>query len=674
MSSILWQQYPSQESLNSGGSWSWQDARRQYAAALTNTSLEERGNDFADTFLALGHLTHLVQDASVPAHTRNDDHLLILDPDGYEAWVEATRSNAHEKFEEIIASSFRPSETIFTSTGNPQAPVPVARLIDTDQFDGLNGAILTSNTIGMSEYTNGNFVSDDTIFLDFLLPRPQSLSPGFFVPEGQGQRQYFSKVGAGEQVDYFVAEGVWDERLRLGQTALGDYVLTDRVFEAYARKLLPRAVGYSAALLNYFFRGRIDMKPDPNVSGQYIITNLGPETLKGEFNLYYDDAQGNRYPVVPDPTNPQASVPWPTQGNGLAPQATMTVTFTPRATPAPKTAGEYMLVFKGEMGEEEPSNGSVGAVAAKTVNLSFSSFLLITSSGIYRSQSLGNGWERIGDSAEIAADYPYYSYGLRVWGEFINEHLLFLTGSRVWKSEDGGRTFVAAFDPEEIDSRAITYLGGTELLAQVSFHETLGFKNLYSPDLGATWQVQSEEDNWLSFLRYAGNGRVFSDLVVEQSAGLSESLNKGITWSAVKPVVDGDVLDNCTGDSCRVWEIGSIAWNQVEGEGNVLLVGGSVGVVGEVSSEPPFTCCLWKSRDGGNTWRHIATPLGIPSSIALSPTGEALMIVVAYNSATSSFEHSVYKSTDAGEGWELTENPDEGEGLGVVYLGNRIGP
>jgi hypothetical protein len=28
----------------------------------------------ADTFDTLGHLTHLVQDASVPAHTRNDAH------------------------------------------------------------------------------------------------------------------------------------------------------------------------------------------------------------------------------------------------------------------------------------------------------------------------------------------------------------------------------------------------------------------------------------------------------------------------------------------------------------------------------------------------------------------------------------------------------------------------
>lgn len=153
---------------------------------------------------------------------------------------------------------------------------------------------------------------------------------------------------------HFVAEGVWHERLRLGQTAVGDYILTDRVFEDYARKLLPRAVGYSAALLDYFFRGKIDLEPDPNGSGQHLITNRGTETLKGEFNLYYDDAQGNRYPVS---LTPAAT-------DGLAPQATMTVSFTPPTTPAPKTPGEYMLVFKGDMGEEKTV-----AIAAREIRV-----------------------------------------------------------------------------------------------------------------------------------------------------------------------------------------------------------------------------------------------------------------------------------------------------------------
>jgi hypothetical protein len=36
----------------------------------------------------------------------------------------------------------RPSSGIFTLTGNGRAPVPIARLIDTDLFGGLNFGVL----------------------------------------------------------------------------------------------------------------------------------------------------------------------------------------------------------------------------------------------------------------------------------------------------------------------------------------------------------------------------------------------------------------------------------------------------------------------------------------------------------------------------------------------------
>ncbi len=38
-------------------------------------------------------------------------------------------------------------------------------------------------------------------------------------------------------------------------------MLDDLVFQNYAAHLLPRAIGYSAGLLDYFFRGRIEIAP-----------------------------------------------------------------------------------------------------------------------------------------------------------------------------------------------------------------------------------------------------------------------------------------------------------------------------------------------------------------------------------------------------------------------------
>lgn len=95
-SSVQWGQNPSQDPFPfglGGGNWSWQDARRHYLNALTRPRKEDQGNQpgrdtaFAETFEALGRLTHLIQDASVPAHVRNDPHpRLLRNPDWYEEW------------------------------------------------------------------------------------------------------------------------------------------------------------------------------------------------------------------------------------------------------------------------------------------------------------------------------------------------------------------------------------------------------------------------------------------------------------------------------------------------------------------------------------------------------------------------------------------------------------
>ena len=48
-------------------------------------------------------------------------------------------------------------------------------------------AEVIGTAIGLAEYTNGNFLSQDTIFEDFALPREQSLEAQPSVAEGGGQ-------------------------------------------------------------------------------------------------------------------------------------------------------------------------------------------------------------------------------------------------------------------------------------------------------------------------------------------------------------------------------------------------------------------------------------------------------------------------------------------------------
>lgn len=89
---ILWSQETGQVV---GGKHSWHDARDTYFQALTAPSDSERKSLYAETFKSLGHLIHLVQDAAVPSHTRNDTHLSYKgfgDPDSFHGWAESEQA------------------------------------------------------------------------------------------------------------------------------------------------------------------------------------------------------------------------------------------------------------------------------------------------------------------------------------------------------------------------------------------------------------------------------------------------------------------------------------------------------------------------------------------------------------------------------------------------------
>ena len=163
----------------------------------------------------------------------------------------------------------------------------IRRVDDNDSFTYS----LTLPNLGVAEYTNGNFLSRGTIFRDFDLPRPTSLEPTPFAEaEGARFRTYFSKVTEGEAVPHFVAVGALQRKLREAlqvdrdEVPAGGWVLEDRVHRDYAARLIPRAVGFSAALLDYFFRGRLDVDlfadPDDPTLVRVRGTNASDEALR----------------------------------------------------------------------------------------------------------------------------------------------------------------------------------------------------------------------------------------------------------------------------------------------------------------------------------------------------------------------------------------------------------
>jgi hypothetical protein len=293
-SAILWAQGPQNSDtvlgfdLNPGGDWSWKKTRENYFTALTSKVQSDRDTMFANTFRGLGQLMHLIEDMSVPEHTRNAYHATYA----YEEWVRDNQNVLTQAFSNPV---FFDMATLITTPSEfgADAPVPIANLFDTNQYDGTNPQITTqyltaintptgparSDVIGLSEYTNANYVSKTTLFAAaFPFPAQSSVivDPDTYkvVNPLSGQkksRPYYAKIADGE-TGYLLA-GV--PFLKFEADKISEIngvmihiteeipIMDGNVYRGYAANLLPRAVGYSAQLLNYFFRGTLEISaPD----------------------------------------------------------------------------------------------------------------------------------------------------------------------------------------------------------------------------------------------------------------------------------------------------------------------------------------------------------------------------------------------------------------------------
>ncbi|MGH2599787.1 MAG: hypothetical protein ACRDJ9_10405, partial [Dehalococcoidia bacterium] len=347
-SSILW----GQNATLSG--WSWQDVRQGYFDALTRQAPSERDASLTRAFEGLGRQVHLVQDAASPGHTRNDPHPLY----NYESLIEHVRRADGEAFAAWLAGSPDtpgvPDPGWIALDGNPLAPVATARLTDTDRYLGGNPAITTAPLIGLAEYTNANFFSEDRIFTEndpdvqkrFPHPARSSVTEQDFdvrVGSATVKRRYVVKSAGGATGYRLATVGFlrdYHQRFSLDWTRFRESpALDEAVYRDYAGRLIPRAVAYSAALLDYFFRGRMIAFGDERSLG---IENLGDEAMEGTFTLYYDDGSDVRRPV-----------PGATWARTLAPSESVDeLSLSAPSNPPPKDPGRYMLVFRGRLGSE----------------------------------------------------------------------------------------------------------------------------------------------------------------------------------------------------------------------------------------------------------------------------------------------------------------------------------
>jgi hypothetical protein len=315
VSAVIWAQDPTDQKASTGGDWSWSTVRDHYYNYLTATTQAGEDDSLSKMLVGLGYQMHLLQDMSQPDHVRNNTHM--ADGSGY-LWGLETWAKDHRDIVKGFAQGTIPEVTVditkpFTGTTSKQLNIgPVANLFDTrtyysDRY-GFKPSVQTSQ--GLSEYTNSNFFSHSTIFAadrfstsdDYYFPNPTKAStdlqsyinktkvsaPDTVDGEVVDKSNYVAKNSGGETLTYLARQGVLT---RFVQSVVGEgkyfystFKLDDACYYDYSKKLIPMAVGYSAALLDYFFRGDLAVTIPPNTppTNNRIRLSVHNSTLSGE--------------------------------------------------------------------------------------------------------------------------------------------------------------------------------------------------------------------------------------------------------------------------------------------------------------------------------------------------------------------------------------------------------
>jgi hypothetical protein len=294
--------------------FTYQDAREAFYKALTrrdaggaNSAADQardRAEQWAITFQTLGHVVHHLQDMAQPQHVRNDQHCDstvafcggLGNPSGYEKYIQG---------QSVLVRNLAATATAPMLFGLPR------------EFWNINtnNAYQTTNTTthapidqGLAAYTATNFVSAGTDFsierngnvrtpmaaVDFDFPRPSATpnnvtletlfqdsqpSPGLDYIRDQlcagnlancKMRFYGSEVdptARKSSMSYFSQEYLGGRntptRGKAGYFTQNYWTYVDSV-----SRLVPSAVNYSAGLINYFFRGEMQISlPEEGVYG-----------------------------------------------------------------------------------------------------------------------------------------------------------------------------------------------------------------------------------------------------------------------------------------------------------------------------------------------------------------------------------------------------------------------
>jgi len=188
-------------------------------------------NNKSRAYQGIGHIIHLIEDMAVPAHVRNDAH---PDGDPYEAWV---------KEYGVINSS--KANLIYINNIN-------------QAFDDL------------SSFTNKNFLSRDSLILKNI-----NIYSTIEVKYNNKITKYLTRELNGQIYKYIIIDNITSLPVKYNDNFLLNL--------DYWNMLHPKAIGYSAGVIDYFIRefNKIDLENKNKISFLGNILN--------SIDNFYDD-------------------------------------------------------------------------------------------------------------------------------------------------------------------------------------------------------------------------------------------------------------------------------------------------------------------------------------------------------------------------------------------------
>jgi hypothetical protein len=277
---------------------------------------------WATTFRALGDVVHLLQDMAQPQHTRNDAHsgLYCVSDEKclgghasyYEHYVDAkvTGESSFVLLERFMTLRLPQDATENVTIGPPNyGGYPIPRFADYASYFTTATGLGSLGGRGLANYSNQGFYSAGTNIVEGSGTSGYPSPP----PNGQGLAQVVMANGTvknafgkdvrgtltlftGSVVDAATntanavgvrlsSQGMFDQFL---SGASKRYTLNHYNYDDQMALLLPRAVAYSAGLLDYFFRGQMDIGlPDEGVYGIVDHAQYEPPSASIDPNTGY---------------------------------------------------------------------------------------------------------------------------------------------------------------------------------------------------------------------------------------------------------------------------------------------------------------------------------------------------------------------------------------------------